>query len=267
MKRIIIKRIVLIILVFISIYSYADNKGPPYTDYTVDSGEWTNNDTWNKNAPTLGEGNDITLTIKSGHDIVYNPGSNPWVWPQNKINIIIESGASLTFNTNLDIQNNFTFTVQDGGELTINGNISMDNNADGEINGSVYVTGNLSVGLGNTLINGTGELIVDGTISDPGENIDEDLIIGIDRYFKAVSGNWSDASNWSTEADLSNTARTAPNSQCDVFISNYNSISRTCYVDIDVACYSLDIESGSNLIINTGINLSVTNSTLIRVHP
>jgi hypothetical protein len=253
----------LIILLFsgFAFFSFGKNlnsKGN-ISDFTIASGEWTSNLNWNSNnAPNPGSNDSYTLTF--WNNIVYNPGGiwpNPFFW-KNNITIIIRAGATLTINSDLEINNNFNITIEEGGQFIVNGNVVIKNNVDGAINGSIYITGDLEIGGGNGDIIGTGEIIVDGDIIGGDGIIDPGLITDIHRWLIVNNGDWNLNTSWSKTAVGFTPAPSAPNYQCIVHIRN----GYTAELNVDAEITDLDLQAGGTLNIKAGKTLTVTGDVI-----
>jgi len=230
-------------------------------EQTTNSGSWTHNSRWLDGSAPNGQSQ---MAILIRNNITYTPTgagawTNPWEW-KNQVDITVTAGATLTINANLAVMNGFRFVVQTGGTLTINGNFDMKNNAWADIDGQVYVTGNMTVKEGSSgAISGSGSLIVDGNLSDPNGVVDRSLMGGIERYLKVNNGNWSNRYNWSSLPNLSDVAITPPNANCYVFIQN----NFTAVVDVaSSSAFSITVDGGSSLVINPGASLTVSNNIL-----
>jgi hypothetical protein len=170
--------------------------------------------------------------------------------------ILIKSNKILRINSNLNINNNFTITIEPGGQFIVDGDLFINNNVKGQIDGSLYVTGNLTiVGGGSTEISGSGEIIVDGTISDPNNELPPALI-NFNRWLIVNHGDWSLNTSWSkTQGGIP--AVTPPNNQSIVHIPN----TFTTAVNMDSEINKLDIKTGGTLNILAGKTLTVTDNT------
>ncbi|MCD6555771.1 MAG: hypothetical protein J7K64_01135 [Bacteroidales bacterium] len=249
----------LMILTLISLVSNqeakARTKGAPYTSSTVASGEWTDAANWDQTTAPDPSSNKCDLTFN--HDITYNPtGTAPWTNPfiwDNNITLYIAADVIVTINSDLSIKNNFTITIEPGGQLIINGNMDIQNNVVGTIDGSIYITGDLTVaGGGHSDISGTGEIVVDGTITDDNNVVIPNLTTSINRWLIVDNGNWDVPESWSSSSKGS-AAVSIPNKQCIVHIET----SYTGYLNINSEIDKLDIKTGAKLNINPTKTLTV----------
>lgn len=153
------KKILVILLIIISIPSFADNYN------SIQTGNWNTSTTWNNGIPDGTKENIITISsgnIVTADNLLFSKSTE----------IIIENGAELIINTldvNIDAaeaKKDFTFTVLTGGVLTINGNFTAAKDATIDISGSATITGNLDLTTPAT-INVDGDLTVNGIIAEP----------------------------------------------------------------------------------------------------
>ncbi len=251
--------LILFLAVFPASYGEAYKGKANITDYTVASGEWTTGTNWHSGTvPDPGSNNTYNLTFWT--DIEYNPGGgwpNPFIWDRT-ITITIKSGATLTINSDLEIKNNFTFIIEEGGQFIVNGNVTIKNNVDGSIDGSLYITGDLNLGGGSGNIDGTGEIIVDGTITGGDGVIVPGLITDIHRWLIVNNGDWDLNTSWSKTSGGTVPATSAPNYQCVVHIEN----GYTALLNVDSEITDLDLQAGGTLDIEAGKTLKVTGNVV-----
>jgi hypothetical protein len=259
MKNLIQNSRLLIVLFFMFSVniSFADinNSQAVYTVYSTASGTWSEASNWSGSTPDP-EVDRCNITIY--HDIVYNPGSDPWTWRNNNT-LTIKSGASLTINANFITTRNFNLVVEAGGQLIINGYFFTYRNFDALVDGGIYIHDFFYVWYGgNGSVEGSGEIIADGEIYDYSGRVESNLILGIERWLAVDNGDWDINTSW-TGSQGGTTALTPPNHQCIVYIENGYNVS----VNVDTQIKSLYLQDGANLEVDAGKTLTVTDNASI----
>jgi len=158
--------VLIAVFAFFCIQSFSQGGPARETFNTVNSGSWTDIDSWDgKIYPDTNDLGKAVINFHTYHYIVLD--GNFFV--NNMITINIFDNSTLEITKDVIVKNQFEINVNDGGRFIVGGDVHIDAGAGGPVVGQLVIDGDVEIEgdlTGNGSVTGDGYLYVGGIIGD-----------------------------------------------------------------------------------------------------
>lgn len=171
--------------------------------YTVNSGDWSDHNTWVEDVPPYTFSNNVTIKVNLEHEVVSEEGL------EFNNNVVVDIEGELTINGDVTGNNNFYINVSSNGKFVVNGDVNLHNNSLINLDGEMYVDNLYGFNDRTNYLIGNGDLYLGGEIDGfntdyfNGSIIDDSLPIDLLSF----EAEWIDDGidiNWATATEINN---------------------------------------------------------------